>query len=81
MSILCGWITDRTLYPLSSQGAFLRKVSALLTRNLRRISEEDWADVCTAVSVRGRATDLTGPQACPPLSQTCREQSVVAVNP
>jgi hypothetical protein len=39
-----------TLYPLSSQGAFLRTVSALLTRNFRRISEEDSADV--------RAVDL-----------------------
>jgi hypothetical protein len=61
MPNLCGWVRDWTLYPLSSQGDFLRAVSALLTRNFRRIYEEDLADV-HAVTLprtcreRGRAT-------------------------
>ncbi len=50
MPNLCGWVTDWTLYPLSSQGSFLRAVSALLLWNFRRMSEKDLADV--------RAVDL-----------------------
>ena len=48
MSNLCGWITDRTLYPLSPQGFLLHTISVLCPRNSHRSSEEDSADAHTA---------------------------------